>query len=136
MSAGPEKFWQRTTLVLLFGLGLGGAPAGWLLVTDPTGAGLGFPPDLLAQSPFRDFTIPGWFLLFGLGLAPLSLAIAVWRHHPSTPVLVIGQGIYLIGWIGLQTYWIGWRSGLQPAMALWGLALLLAGWRLRHPSGW
>ena len=50
---------------LIFGLGalmvligICGAAGGLRLVTEPSGANLGFKPELLNQSPFPDYLIP------------------------------------------------------------------------------
>ena len=48
-------------------------PAGWALISDPSGSKLGLPKILLNQSPFENFMIPGLFLFFILGLVPLII---------------------------------------------------------------
>ncbi len=55
--------------LLLFQL-LGAIPSGFSLVVDPSGKTLGLPLDLLEQSPFTDYRIPGLFLFIALGLFP------------------------------------------------------------------
>jgi len=47
---------------------IGAIPAGFLLVTQPDGKGLGMAIDFLQNSPFQDFFIPGLFLFIVNGL--------------------------------------------------------------------
>lgn len=52
-------------------IGLGGVSGGFGLVTEPSGANLGFHVDLLSKSPFSDYLIPGLILLIIIGLGSL-----------------------------------------------------------------
>ena len=44
-------------------IGIGAIGGGFMLVKDPSGKALGVPLSFLEGSPFRDFLIPGIFLL-------------------------------------------------------------------------
>lgn len=56
-------------IICLALLALGALPAGWSLITQPDGRGIGLPLEWLDRSPFQNFVIPGLFLflLFGMG---------------------------------------------------------------------
>ena len=42
---------------------LGAIPVGIMLITDPTGAGVGFPPGWIEATPFGSYLVPGIYLL-------------------------------------------------------------------------
>jgi aminoglycoside 6'-N-acetyltransferase len=108
---------------LLF-LGFGGIAGGLDLLLDPSGAGVGFTSELLKDSPFDDYHLPGWFLLLGNGVFPLVAAFFSIRKPSMARRLVLLSGVYLSAWIALQVYWIGYKSVLQPIFGLHGLLLI------------
>jgi hypothetical protein len=60
---------------LLF-LALGGLYGGITMLLDPSGAALGMTA-VLEDLPVSNYVLPGLFLLFGMGLAPLFLIYAL-----------------------------------------------------------
>lgn len=61
-------------IISLFVLVMSAIPAGWSLINDPSGLGIGFSEEVLEQlehSPFSNFLVPGLFLFVILGLLPL-----------------------------------------------------------------
>ena len=68
--------------VSLFALALGALPAGWSLITQPDGSGIGMPIEWLDKSPFADFAIPGFilFALFGIG-SLVTIYGLIFRPH-------------------------------------------------------
>ena len=48
-------------------------PVGLSLIINPTGKGIGIPLELLRESPFDNFFIPGLFLFIVLGLFPVLI---------------------------------------------------------------
>ncbi len=105
-------------LFLLLIQAIGAIPAGYSLVIDPSGEGIGLPISLLDTAPFSDFLIPGIFLLFILGLIPLFLIYGLitkknwpWiaKINPDKGYhwsLIYSHyfGIVLILWITMQLY--------------------------------
>jgi hypothetical protein len=103
-----------TAAVLLQGLsGIGGGVA---LVADPSGAALGLPVTLLAESPFRDYFFPGLILLVLLGIAPLIVAWGLWRRRGWSWYGSVHVGTALLVWITVQIFMIGY-SGDPPLQA-------------------
>jgi hypothetical protein len=60
-------------VVVLTFYGLMGVASGLILITDPSGAGMGFTPDIRDKIPFQSFLPVGLFLLTVFGLVPLLL---------------------------------------------------------------
>ncbi|GAA4941095.1 hypothetical protein GCM10023314_12550 [Algibacter agarivorans] len=93
-------------------------PAGWALISDPSGETLGLPIILLNQAPFDNFLIPGLFLFFILGLIPLLILyglitkkelkffqkINIYKNHHWSWTFSYYFGLVLIVWINMQLY--------------------------------
>jgi hypothetical protein len=60
-------------IVLIF-YGIMGVVSGLILISDPSGAGMGFTSDIRDQIPFQSFLPVGLFLFTVFGLVPLLLA--------------------------------------------------------------
>lgn len=126
-------------VVFLLVLGLGALAPGWLLFTRPDGSGLGMPASMLSGSLFPDYTIPGLvlFTVFGVGSLVVAFGVVVqprWRwtelltqpfnaHWSLVAAALIGIGQMI--WIVVETIVIRTFSGLQPAMFIVGLAILV-----------
>lgn len=62
-------------LAIVLGLyGLMGTGSGIILISDPSGAGMGFTSDIRNEIPFQSFLPVGLFLFTVFGLVPLLLA--------------------------------------------------------------
>jgi hypothetical protein len=88
-------------------VGIGAVPAGLSMIINPTGSGLGMTIEMLVNSPFTDFIIPGYFLLGINGIASLLGALASFSRRRFAGKIAIGLGIFLILWITVQVYWLG-----------------------------
>jgi hypothetical protein len=122
---------------LLF-LALGGLYGGVAMLLDPSGGSLQM-ADVLDLLPVPNYILPGLFLLFAMGLAPLFLIYALlvrpdwgWvnglfptsKQHWSwmgTLVLVIILAIWLI----IEGLLIGFKWSIQYVTAVNGLLILL-----------
>jgi len=93
--------------ILQFFIGIGAVPAGISLVFDPSGRGLGMPLEVLANSPFSDFRIPGVFLLLVNGIGSLLGGVASFRRHRLAGEIAAGLGTFLVLWIAAQVWWMG-----------------------------
>ena len=58
-------------VVLMILLSLGALFGGVFLIVDSTGESMGFNVEMLEDSPFEDYLIPGLFLLVVFGVVPL-----------------------------------------------------------------
>ncbi len=69
-----KTFSSYLLIGLVFFLAIGAIWGGLSLVMDPSGVGIGFPPEILEQleqSPFSNFLVPGLFLFLFLGIFPM-----------------------------------------------------------------
>ena len=105
-------------ILLIFFQAISAIPSGLSLLSDPTGKGIGLPLDVLDNTPFKNFLIPGLFLFVVLGLLPLTTLYGLlsrnklkWAekinwdkkfHWSYTFSYYIG--FLLILWINMQLY--------------------------------
>ena len=109
-----RKFLIVLTLFIAVGA-VGGAVMMWI---DPSGNGWGGAPmlDLMrAKMPwqevfFKDFTPSGFVLLAVNGLPQFAAALLLIKKHRLAYPAVLGCGIILMSWIGLE--W--WVWGFNP----------------------
>jgi len=105
MNSENKKAFKRartTALVLLFFLGISALPPAVFMITDPSGNSMLLPGQLLEQTPFKDFLIPGIILGVCNGILSLLLAILVIRKHRLQSWLVIFQGGILTIWLTVE----------------------------------
>src|SRR5262245_19503415 len=104
----------RYVLIALHALlGLAAIVAGQAFVRDPTGAALGMSASWLKRSPFRDFRIPGLFLMLIIGGANLLSAAVLWRRDHRSELVSLATGVLLVVWVAIQTAIIGFRHWSQ-----------------------
>ncbi|MBN1122667.1 MAG: hypothetical protein JXJ17_16435 [Anaerolineae bacterium] len=126
------KKWLNIVLcVLQVFIGIGAIPAAVVLISDPSGAGLGMSMDMLVGSPFPNFLIPGIFLLMVNGVGSLIGAFLSFRRHEYASLAAMGLGLFLIMWIIIQVislgppvHWLQWMY-----FVLGGVELVL-GWQI------
>jgi hypothetical protein len=73
-------------------LGLAAVGAGQAFVRDPSGTALGMSVQWLRQSPFRDFRMPGLFLMLAIGGTNLLSAVLLWRRHQRSALISLATG--------------------------------------------
>jgi hypothetical protein len=93
---------------------LGAIPAGFSMIIQPDGTGLGMTTKFLQDSPFTDFFIPGLFLFTMNGLANLIVSILTFRKNKYSGKLGLILGLLLLGWIAIQVWSTGYISFMQP----------------------
>ena len=75
---------RNILIALLAFLGLGAIGGGGVLIISPGGELIGMPLSLLNHSPFKSFLFPGIILFSILGIAPLTIIIALLKKPAST----------------------------------------------------
>ncbi len=68
---------------------------------------MGMPTEILINSPFSDFLIPGIFLLLVNGIGSLSGGILSFLRYRFAGEIAGGLGFFLIVWIVAQVWWLG-----------------------------
>jgi hypothetical protein len=133
----PIALWFLLSFLLL--LGIGGIYGGIVFLIDPTGKLMGLPPEFLPRLPVPDYTLPGFFLLTIMGIAPIILLYGMlarprwnwtrplvhWsgRHWSWAGTLYLGIGLAF--WLVLEGLLIGFSAPMQFVTAFIGIAILL-----------
>ncbi|MDE5415579.1 hypothetical protein [Alkalihalobacterium chitinilyticum] len=128
------KIVKITALLQLF-IGVGAIPAGIGFIVDPSGKNLWMTTNLLINSPFETFLVPGIVLFSVIGVGSITGAFLSIKQSKNFHLFTIGLGCALIIWIVLQVYWIGFVSWLQPLYLGLGLVEALLGlalWRKKQ----
>ena len=124
-------------LCLLLFLGLSGLYGGYKLMTDPTGGSLKMPLQLIEETPFQDYLIPGIILFSGIGILSIVIAILVLYKVKSYPIYIMGQGVVLIIW--LTTELLMNIEFLFPPLHIpyyiTGIFLVILGWQFNLKAG-
>lgn len=110
--------------------GIGAIPAGYGMLRDTTGAGLGMSSDLLANSLLDSFLLPGLFLLLVNGVANLVAAVLSFTRNRFAGHAGMLLGAALILWIVIQVWWISLSSVLQPVFFIVGVFNTWLGWKI------
>ncbi len=129
MQVAQKRLFVATGSLQLF-ISIGAIPVGIMFIINPTG-GVIMPLDILANSPFRSFLIPGIYLLMVNGLATLAGSIISFKEHIKAGMAALILGFGLIGWIVAQVYWIGLSSWLQPVYFGLGVIEVFFGYKLQ-----
>ena len=117
----PAYVWLAIVLELF--TALGAIPVGIMLVTDPTGAGVGFPPGWIEATPFGSYLVPGIYLLLMNGVGMIVLAGLSLLRHRFAPWLTGVLGTGLVIWIAVQLVVMPEVSPLQVLYGAIGLIL-------------
>jgi hypothetical protein len=125
-------------IIALVFLALGGFYGGISMLLDPSGNSLQM-AEILPLLPVHDFVLPGLFLLFGMGFAPLFIAYALFaRPNWSWAVSLTRPFHYHWAWVGtiaiacilgiwliIEGLMIGFKWPIQYVTAVNGLVILL-----------
>jgi len=113
----PNNFSKNLLVFLLGFLSLGALYGGIVLIISPNGSIFGMPLELLNNSPFKDYLIPGIILLATFGIFPVFVMYGLLKK-PDNKFLkrfnllsdyhfawtfAVYTGIAQIIWINIQT---------------------------------
>ena len=122
--------------VLQVFIGIGAVAGGVALALDPSGESLGMPLELLEETPFATFLIPGIVLFAVNGMGSLTGAIASFARHRYAGHAAIALGAFLIAWILVQVYWFAGFHWLHWLYLGLGIVELALGWSVRKSVRW
>lgn len=131
-SPEARSFLKYIALLLLLLNGIGALVGGIPMILYPDGSANGISLDYLQFSPFVDYFIPGVVLVTVNGCLSMLVFMALVfnvRHHG---LLIVGQGVLLLGWIVIQIGMIREVNFLHFAFASIGIALVMLGNYLRR----
>ncbi|RJP52516.1 MAG: hypothetical protein C4583_06760 [Anaerolineaceae bacterium] len=132
----PFALWLL--IFFLVFLALGGLYGGIAMLADPSG-GLIQMAEVLPLLHVPSYFLPGLFLLFVMGLAPLLLtfgllarpewkwaaSLARWSGHHWSWTGTVALGIVLLVWLTIQAALIGFRWPIQYVTLTNGILILL-----------
>lgn len=98
---------------------------GFALFLAPDGSILRMPVSFIADSPFKDYFIPGLILAFLVGGSALIASISLLAKSDWSFVLTLISGAALSVWIITQVMMIGFHHPIQPFYGLIGLAIII-----------
>lgn len=117
--------------LLLFN-GIGALYGGWSLMAYPDGSNLQMPMEWLEHTPFSNYLIPGIILFVANGLCSIFVFAALLFKHKKAPLLVMAQGVILMGWIVVQILLVQKYHPLQLILGTVGVALFMTGWLMER----
>ncbi len=132
-----KKIGKRLAIVLgTFQLivGAGGLIGGIPMILDPGGSPLGLTQEVLDNTPFTNFLIPGLVLLTLNGIFILVAGIASILKFRWAGEVGILFGIWLTGFMLVEIWWVGLVVWLQHFMLILGIAEIILGfilWKYR-----
>ncbi len=83
------------------------------------------PLEWLEGSPFSSYLIPSLFLFICIGGFALFSAVLTFKSEAKYRLLAFSFGILILLWIIMQLWIIGYVSGLQPAIAITGIVIIM-----------
>lgn len=95
-------------------IGMGAVAGAIPMLVTPNGSSNGLTVELLQNTPFKNFLVPGLFLFFINGTG--SLIASYFSLKALKPAGFLGMilGVALMIWIIVQVYYLGFSSWLQP----------------------
>lgn len=97
-----KTFLRVVAIILLVNLGIAAIYGSWMLVSDPSGGKFDWSVDLLRNTPFSNFLIPGIILGIMNGLLSMFIAALMILKVRKYEWLLILQGCILIGWLTIE----------------------------------
>lgn len=91
---------SKVLVALLVFYGVMGVISGALLISDPTGASLGFAPEFKDKVPFQSFLPVGLFLFLIYGVGSMVLAYGAWTRKESMFGSISRMVGYHWSWVG------------------------------------
>lgn len=129
----------KALIVLEIFFGAMGIISGVLLMADPSGALVGFPPSVAESIPFHNFFLVGLFLFVIYGLYPLFLAYGAWTRKDLFFMEISRAGgihwswqggvallAILVAWLFVENLLIGLDYPATYMTIVLGLAILAA----------
>jgi hypothetical protein len=127
----PFIIWILFILHIL--LGVGAIASGLLMMISPDGDLMHMPLNLMQDSPFSTYFIPGLILFTFLGIYPMIIAYGLWKKPTWTWAEAvnpfkrfhwswagsIAAGLIVVIWLTVELIWVGY-SFLHTVYYIWG----------------
>jgi hypothetical protein len=113
-------------------IGVGAVGGGLGLAFAPSSESLGMPLELLEETPFTTFLVPGIILFAVNGLGSLTGAIASFARNRYAGHAAIALGAFLTAWILVQVYWFAGFHWLHWFYLALGVVETALGWSVQR----
>ena len=130
MSSDPNEKYRRArtgSLVLLFFLGISALAGALGMILDPSGEGMGMPPEMLDKTPFNSFLIPAIILGIFNGILSLFFALLILKRSPWSSWFTLFQGGVLFVWMTAEMFMDLFYAALTIPYYLVAVLLSLCG---------
>ncbi|MFY0672472.1 MAG: hypothetical protein JXQ87_03670 [Bacteroidia bacterium] len=124
-----KKLYWGTASVIAF-MGISALSAGYSLINDPTGADIGLNHELLKNTPFSDFSIPGQIITYWFGIGGLASLSFSFKRFKTFTQTVFAFAATITIWILAQTFLTKQFSLTMAVFLLVGLLLFYLGNRI------
>jgi hypothetical protein len=109
-----NKIIRYALVVLQIFVGITAVLGGIGLVSDPSGAKMNVPLELLKNSPFANYLIPGLVLLLVIGVGHVVVGIITFLRHRYSGNMAILFGAFLALYMITEVWFIGLVNISQP----------------------
>ena len=103
---------------------------GFGLVSDPSGTKMNVPLELLKNSPFTNYLIPGLVLLIVIGVGHVLAGIVTFLRNKNAGNLAVFLGAFLTLYLTIEVGVIGLQNFSQPLYFIFGVVELIFGFKL------
>lgn len=135
-----HRFLFSLTGILQICIGLGAIPSGIGFIIDPYGGNFRLTYELIIDTPFQTYLVPGIFLFLVIGLGSIGGATLSMTKHPLSGQAAVILGAALLVWMFCQFYWVGILSWVQFTYLVFGITEVILGFMLVHylhvPKRW
>lgn len=118
-------------LIILLFVGITAAVSGVLLIVAPKGGIISLPLDILSDSPFNSFIIPGIILAVLVGGMNLLAVLFNFKKHPRRYDWAMAGGVMITGWIVGQMILIKTINWFHIVYILCGMLTILIAYQLK-----
>ena len=116
--------------VLQIFIGITAVLGGLGLVSDPSGTKVAVSLELLKNSPFTNYLIPGLVLLIVNGVGNVLAGIVTFLRSRYTGNLAAFFGVFLTLYMAIEVWFIGLLNFSQPLYFILGVVELILGLKL------
>ena len=116
--------------ILQIFVGITAVLGGFGLVSDPSGTKMNVPLELLKNSPFTNYLIPGIVLLIVIGVGHVFAGIVTFLRHRYAGNISVFFGAFLALYILTEIWFIGLVNFSQPLYFVLGAVELIFGLKL------
>ncbi len=125
-----NKFIRYALGLLQIFVGITAVIGGFGLVSDPSGTKMNIPLELLKNSPFTNYLVPGLILLIFIGVSHVFAGIVTFLRHRYAGSISVFFGAVLASYMITEVWFIGLVKFSQPLYFVLGAIELIFGLNL------